>query len=284
VPRRRESVTVLVPARNEAANIAPIVRDLVSLLDDGMIDQVLVAEHDSTDGTAETASRLGAEVVRTAGVYPELGPVLGKGDNLWRGLTAARGDIVCFIDGDSADFGPHFVHRLFGPLRKPGIAYVKAFYRRPWRDGDVVKPTGGGRVTTLLARPLLRRFYPELAWLQQPLAGEMAARRSLLESLPFATGTASRSGSSSTSTAESGPLRSARSTSTRGRTGTSRSRTSARCPTRSSKASPPGSWRRAASPVSRRSGATAPRSPACAPRPDGAAPARRSHVFRLVRR
>jgi glucosyl-3-phosphoglycerate synthase len=188
VPRRRESVTVLVPARNEAANIAPIVRDLVSLLDDGLIDQVLVAEHDSTDGTAETASRLGAEVVRTAGVYPELGPVLGKGDNLWRGLTAARGDIVCFIDGDSADFGPHFVHRLFGPLRKPGIAYVKAFYRRPWRDGDVVKPTGGGRVTTLLARPLLRRFYPELAWLQQPLAGEMAARRSLLESLPFATG------------------------------------------------------------------------------------------------
>lgn len=188
MPERRESVTVLVPARNEAATIAPIVRDLVALRNDGTVDQVLVAEHDSTDGTAETASRLGAEVVRTGGVYPELGPVLGKGDNLWRGLTSARGDIVCFVDADSADFGPHFVHRLVGPLREPGVEYVKAFYRRPWRNGDDVKPTGGGRVTTLLARPLLRRFYPELAWLQQPLAGEMAARRSLFESLPIATG------------------------------------------------------------------------------------------------
>lgn len=185
---RRESVTVLVPARDEAATIAPIVRDLVALRDDGVIDQVLVAEHDSRDGTPETAARLGAEVVRTTEVFPELGPVAGKGDNLWRGLTAARGEIVCFVDADSSDFGPHFVHRLLEPLRHPGVEYVKGFYRRPWRDGDEVKPTGGGRVTTLLARPLLRRFYPELAWLQQPLAGEMAARRSLFESLPFATG------------------------------------------------------------------------------------------------
>jgi glucosyl-3-phosphoglycerate synthase len=188
MPERRESVTVLVPARNEAATIAPIVRDLVALRDDGLIDQVLVAEHDSTDGTGEVAARLGAEVVRTDKVFPELGPVAGKGDNLWRGLTAATGDLVCFVDADSADFGPHFVHRLVGPLREPGIEYVKGYYRRPWRDGDEVKPSGGGRVTTLLARPLLRRFYPELAWLQQPLAGEMAARRSLFEAMPFATG------------------------------------------------------------------------------------------------
>jgi glucosyl-3-phosphoglycerate synthase len=188
MPGRRESITVLVPARDEAATIAPIVRDLVALRDDGLIDQVLVAEHDSRDGTGETAARLGAEVVRTAAVYPELGPVAGKGDNLWRGLTAARGDIVCFVDADSADFGPHFVHRLVAPLSEPGVEYVKGYYRRPWRDGDEVKPTGGGRVTTLLARPLLRRFYPELAWLQQPLAGEMSARRSLFESVPFTTG------------------------------------------------------------------------------------------------
>ncbi len=188
MPEDRESVTVLVPARNEAGTIAPIVRDLVALRSDGLIDQVLVAEHGSTDGTAEIAARLGAEVVRTAGVFPQLGPVAGKGDNLWRGLTAARGDIVCFVDADSADFGPHFVHRLIAPLREPGAAYVKGFYRRPWRDGDEVRPTGGGRVTTLLARPLLRRFYPELAWLQQPLAGEMAARRSLFERMPFAIG------------------------------------------------------------------------------------------------
>ena len=185
---RRESVTVLVPARDEAATIAPIVRDLVALRDDGLVDQVLVAEHDSTDETGEAAARLGAEVVRTGDVFPELGPVAGKGDNLWRGLTAARGDIVCFVDADSTDFGPHFVHRLLDPLREPGVEYVKGFYRRPWRDGDETRPTGGGRVTTLLARPLLRRFYPELAWLRQPLAGEMAARRSLFESVPFTTG------------------------------------------------------------------------------------------------
>ena len=188
MPERRESVTVLVPARDEAATIAPIVRDLVALRDDGLIDQVLVAEHDSTDGTAEVATRLGAELVRTSEVFPELGPVVGKGDNLWRGLTAAWGDVVCFVDADSADFGPHFVHRLVGPLREPGIEYVKGHYRRPWRDRGEVKGSGGGRVTTLLARPLLRRFYPELAWLQQPLAGEMAARRSLFEAVPFATG------------------------------------------------------------------------------------------------
>ena len=189
MPARRESITVLVPARDEAATIAPIVRDLVALRDDGLVDQVVVAEHDSIDGTAETAERLGADVVRTAGVFPDLGPVAGKGDNLWRGLTAARGDIVCFVDADSADFGPHFVHRLVGPLLAGrGTQYVKGFYRRPWREGDEVRATGGGRVTTLLARPLLRRFYLELAWLEQPLAGEMAARRTLLESVPFATG------------------------------------------------------------------------------------------------
>jgi glucosyl-3-phosphoglycerate synthase len=189
VAELRESITVLVPARNEAATLAPIVRDLVALRDDGVVDQVLVAEHDSTDGTAEAAARLGAEVVQTGGVFAELGPVAGKGDNLWRGLTAARGDIVCFVDADSTDFGPHFVRRLVDPLlHEPGIRYVKASYRRPWRDGDEVRATGGGRVTTLLARPLLRRFYPELAWLQQPLAGEMAAHRSLLESVPFAAG------------------------------------------------------------------------------------------------
>ena len=186
---RRESVTVLVPARNEAATIAPIVRDLVALRDDGLIDQVLVADHDSIDDTADEATRIGAEVIRTGTVFPRLGPVAGKGDNLWRGLTCARGDIVCFVDADSTDFGPHFVHRLVGPLLdEPGVEYVKGFYRRPWRDGDEIKATGGGRVTTLLARPLLRRFYPELAWLEQPLAGEMAARRSLLQAVPFAIG------------------------------------------------------------------------------------------------
>lgn len=187
--RRRESITVLVPARDEAATIGAIVQDLMELHRTGVVDQVLVADHDSTDGTGEIAASLGAEVVRTRSVRPELGPVLGKGDNLWRALSAARGEIVCFVDADSADFGPHFVRRLIEPLlSKPGVEYVKGFYRRPWRDGEAVEPTGGGRVTHLLARPLLSRFYPDLLAFDQPLAGEMAARRSLLERLPFATG------------------------------------------------------------------------------------------------
>ena len=186
---RNSTVTVLVPARDEAETIGPIVRDIVELRERGVVDQVLVADHDSVDGTGRIAARLGAEVVRTGALMHELGPPTGKGDNLWRALTAARGEIVCFVDADSADFGPHFVCGLVGPLLcEPRTEYVKAYYRRPWRDREGVKPTGGGRVTHLLARPLLGRFYPELLAFEQPLAGEMAARRTLFESVPFATG------------------------------------------------------------------------------------------------
>ena len=186
---RSESVTVCVPARNEAATIAPIVRDLIGLRRAGVVDQVLIADHDSGDGTGEIAADVGAEVVQTSTLFPELGPVAGKGDNLWRALTAVRGDLVCFVDADSADFGPHFVCGLLGPLVcQPEVEYVKAFYRRPWRDREGVRPTGGGRVTHLAARPLLGRFYPDLLAFDQPLAGEMAARRTLFEEVPFATG------------------------------------------------------------------------------------------------
>jgi glucosyl-3-phosphoglycerate synthase len=186
---RRESVTVCVPARDEAATIGPIVSDLVELRSRGVVDQVLVADHDSTDGTGDIAAGLGAEVVRTGGLMSELGPVAGKGDNLWRALSRVTGDVVCFVDADSADFGPHFVCGLVGPLVcEPRTEYVKAFYRRPWRDHEGARPTGGGRVTHLMARPLLRRFYPELLSFEQPLAGEMAGRRTLFESVPFATG------------------------------------------------------------------------------------------------
>jgi glucosyl-3-phosphoglycerate synthase len=186
---RRESVTVCVPARDEAETIAAIVRDLVDLRRAGVVDQVLIADHDSTDGTGEIAADLGAEVIRTSAVFPELGPPRGKGDNLWRALTAVRGDLVCFVDADSSDFGPHFACGLLGPLVcERDVRYVKGFYRRPWRDSEGVKATGGGRVTHLTARPLLGRFYPDLLAFEQPLAGEMAAPRSLFESIPFAIG------------------------------------------------------------------------------------------------
>jgi glucosyl-3-phosphoglycerate synthase len=116
-----------------------------------------------------------------------MGPVLGKGDAMWRSLTVLRGDIVCFVDADSEDFGPHFVKGLSGAV-EAGHAFVKAFYRRPFKAGDTTLPEGGGRVTELTARPLLRFFFPELAEVRQPLAGEIAARRELLERIPWVTG------------------------------------------------------------------------------------------------
>jgi glucosyl-3-phosphoglycerate synthase len=108
---------------------------------------------------------------------------------MWRSLQVLSGDYVCFLDADSERFGEHFATGLLGPLlTRPEIAFVKGFYRRPFRIGDVTLPDEGGRVTELMARPLLRAFYPELAAVEQPLAGELAARRELLVELPFVTG------------------------------------------------------------------------------------------------
>jgi glucosyl-3-phosphoglycerate synthase len=177
-----------VPARDEAATIASVVEPLMSLLDRGVLDQVVVVDA-SGDGTGEIAAGLGAEVHAQAALMPSFGPVLGKGDALWRSLSVLRGDVVCFVDADTERFGPHFACGLVGPLVvEPHLEFVKGFYRRPFRLGEEVAPEGGGRVTELTARPLLQLFYPQLAEIRQPLAGEIAARRSLLERLPFATG------------------------------------------------------------------------------------------------
>jgi glucosyl-3-phosphoglycerate synthase len=120
---------------------------------------------------------------------PSYGDVLGKGDAMWRALSVLRGDVVCFVDADTEHFGPQFACGLVGPLVvDPAVRFVKGFYRRPFRLGDEIAPEGGGRVTELTARPALQLFYPELAEVRQPLAGEIAARRELLEQLPFATG------------------------------------------------------------------------------------------------
>jgi len=187
---RDETISVCVPAREEAATIAGVVAPLVALLDGGVVDQVLVLDDDSADATGEIAARLGAEVVRPATLLPQFGPVRGKGDAMWRALSVLRGDLVCFVDADSEDFGAHFACGLLGPLVcEPGTQFVKGFYRRPFKSGrHDVQPTGGGRVTELTARPLLAAFYPELAALRQPLAGEIAARRELLERMAFCTG------------------------------------------------------------------------------------------------
>ena len=179
-----------VPAREEAATIAGVVTPLVALREAGVIDQVLVLDDDSRDMTGEIARRAGADVVRPADLLPEFGPVLGKGDAMWRALSVLTGELVAFVDADSEDFGAHFACGLLGPLVcVPGVQFVKGFYRRPFKNGSAdVQPTGGGRVTELTARPLLAAFYPELAGVRQPLAGEIAARRDLLERMPFCTG------------------------------------------------------------------------------------------------
>jgi glucosyl-3-phosphoglycerate synthase len=185
---RERSISVCLPARDEAATIGPILETLLPLRERGVVDQVVVAD-DSTDGTGELAARLGAEVHDQSSLLPQFGPVRGKGDAMWRALSVLTGDVVCFLDADSEDLGEHFVLDLVGPLATgDDVRFVKGFYRRPWRTAGGVEPSGGGRVTELTARPLLARFFPELATVRQPLAGEIAARRDLLLTLPFATG------------------------------------------------------------------------------------------------
>jgi glucosyl-3-phosphoglycerate synthase len=184
---KRGTLTVVLPAREVADTVGTIVERILSLGD--LVDQVLVVDADSEDGSGEIARKAGAEVRRQRELRPEYGEVLGKGDALWRSLAAARGDYVAFIDADTRDFTPEFVTGLFGPLlREEDVQFVKGTYRRPFTAGQEVVPDGGGRVSQLTARPLLETFYPGLAGLTQPLAGEVAAPRALLEQLPFATG------------------------------------------------------------------------------------------------
>jgi glucosyl-3-phosphoglycerate synthase len=184
-PARTAPVSVVVPTRECAGTIGLIASALGDLQRDGVIEQVLIVDADSADGTAAVAAAAGADVVSENALLPEFGPVRGKGDAMWRALSACTGEYVLYLDGDSANFGAHFVTGTIGPLLDvAGVEFVKAYFRRPFHED----PEGGGRVTELTARPLLRRFWPDLAGLHQPLAGEMAARRDLLCSLPFSTG------------------------------------------------------------------------------------------------
>jgi glucosyl-3-phosphoglycerate synthase len=185
---RAASVSICLPAKDEARTIGPILERLGPLRELGLVDQIVVVDN-SSDGTAEIAQGLGAEVHDQESLLPELGPVLGKGDAMWRALPILSGEIVCFLDADSEHFGAHYACGLLGPLLLgTGVSFVKGFYKRPFRVGDTTLPDGGGRVTELTARPLLNLFYPELAAVHQPLAGEIAGRRELLERLPFVTG------------------------------------------------------------------------------------------------
>lgn len=185
------TASVVIPARNEAATVGEVAGTLRRELLDatGLIDEILVVDADSEDGTAEAARASGARVVRQSDVLRDAGTALGKGEALWKGLAASDGDLVVFVDADILDIGPRFVVGLLGPLLiDDQVRFVKATYDRPLQVGDQLEASGGGRVTELLARPLIGAFWPELAWLAQPLSGEYAGDRELLESLPFVQG------------------------------------------------------------------------------------------------
>jgi len=180
------TVSVVLPALNEAATVGRIVQRILPL---PVVDEVVVVDSGSTDDTIAVATAAGARVVRREDVLPQFAPRPGKGEVLWRSLAATSGDVVCFVDSDLRDFSPSFVTGLLGPLlTDPTVQFVKATYDRALRSGEVELPTGGGRVTELVARPLLALHWPELAGFVQPLGGEYAARRSLLEQLPFPCG------------------------------------------------------------------------------------------------
>lgn len=186
------TVSVVLPALDEASTVGAIVdavrRDLVDV-GDPLVDELVVLDSGSTDATARVAADAGARVVHRDDVLPDVPSVAGKGEALWRSLATTTGDVVVFIDADLTAFHSSFVTGLLGPLLTDStVQFVKAMYDRPLTDGSVVHPAGGGRVTELVARPLLNLHWPQLAGFVQPLAGEYAAHRRLLERMPFATG------------------------------------------------------------------------------------------------
>ncbi len=181
------TVSVCLPARDEEGTVGQIVGSVRRRLVDRthLVDEIVVMDDGSTDSTAEAAEEEGASVHRVADVLPTMPPGSGKGNALWLSLYVTRGDIVVWIDADVGNFRPHFVTRLVEPLlAQPEVALAKAYYRRPLHGAR----TGGGRVTELVARPLLSTLFPHLTRIVQPLSGEYAARREVLEALPFVEG------------------------------------------------------------------------------------------------
>ena len=188
--KRGRTVSVVLPALNEQETVGPIVAAIAAqLARPGLVDELVVVDSGSTDRTVQAARAAGARVVHREDVLTSIPPRPGKGEVLWRSLAATEGDLVCFVDADLENFSPAVVRGVLGPLlAEPQIQLVKAAYDRPLADGATLHPAGGGRVTELVARPLLNLYWPELAGFVQPLGGEYAGRRELLESLPFPCG------------------------------------------------------------------------------------------------
>jgi glucosyl-3-phosphoglycerate synthase len=182
------TISVVLPALNEAETVAAVINTITPMLG-RLVDELIVLDSGSTDDTEALARAAGARVVHREEALPEIAPQPGKGEALWRSLAATTGDIIVFIDSDLIDPDPMFVPRLVGPLlTEDGIHLVRGFYRRPLKVGDGEDANGGGRVTELVARPLLAALRPELGYVLQPLGGEYAGTRELLTAVPFAPG------------------------------------------------------------------------------------------------
>jgi glucosyl-3-phosphoglycerate synthase len=206
VRRKRErglTVSLVLPSRNVADTIGGIVDEINALNEEALssptgvplVDQTLVVDADSEDGTAEVAASRGAEVYSENELLSHHGGAHGKGDAMWRSLSVGRGDVVMFADADTKDFDPQFVYGTLGPiLTVPEVRFVKGAFRRPFKNNEGVQQDGGGRVTELTTKPLFNLFYPELTGFVQPLAGEFAADKELLASIPFLTGYAVETG------------------------------------------------------------------------------------------
>jgi nucleotide-binding universal stress UspA family protein len=191
--KQRQGLTISLglPTLNEQTTIGKVVRTFKHALMDRvpLLDEIVVIDSGSSDRTVAIAERAGVRVVQHSEILPRYGVFQGKGEALWKSLFMLQGDLICWVDTDITNIHPKFVYGLLGPLLSdPEIHYVKGFYRRPLKFGAELQAQGGGRVTELAARPLLNLFFPELSGLVQPLSGEYAGRRSVLESVPFFTG------------------------------------------------------------------------------------------------
>jgi glucosyl-3-phosphoglycerate synthase len=184
-------ISLAFPTLNEEATIGKEILVMRAELMDRypLLDEIVVIDSSSRDSTRKVAERFGARVFDSKNILPNLGTYRGKGENLWKSLYVLEGDIIVWVDADISNIAPKFVYGLIGPLLEDDeTAYVKAFYERPIRYSKSISSTGGGRVTEILVRPLFSYFYPQLARLIQPLSGEYAGRRSLLERLSFSVG------------------------------------------------------------------------------------------------
>ncbi|GAK52813.1 glycosyltransferase [Candidatus Moduliflexus flocculans] len=184
-------ISLCIPTLNEEATIG---KEIVVFKSELMtryplIDEFAVIDSGSTDKTREVSASFGADVYLSSEILPEMGEKRGKGENLWKAVYQLTGDILVYIDADIKNIHPRFVYGLVAPLiYRPEIKYVKAFYERPLAFSQGIRPSGGGRVTEILIRPLFSLFFPELAGMIQPLSGEYAVRREVLEAIPFPIG------------------------------------------------------------------------------------------------